>query len=571
MLSGRFRPLGGGEEVFSSLRVICCTSVDLKELTEKKFFNETLYDLLAEQTLEIPPLRRRKKDLSILVDYLVAHYSQELDKPVTSFDRKAYGEIMAYDWPGNMDELEVVVRRAVNLASFGKVALENLFIGVTPTIGKFSFNLLNLPKVKKLFISTWYPAALQLLTGVFFLYIFYLGFWGTQNPDKNVSLVLTWGIWEPMVVMSTIFAARIWCGICPIGAVSSLCSRNFSLKLSAPHFLRKYGYYIGGVGLGVIILSEVIFNMITSPRATAALIVSIAIPAVVFGLLYKRRVWCRYLCPLGKMIGVFSSASVIELRANYGICNNDCLTHSCYMGGKECQDGCPMFEGPFSLRSNLDCTLCANCIKNCPNQSPQINLRLPGYELWSSRRFEKTMAFLVPLIMGTQFFRGLENAGYLHHFLAIPANNSYLQVILLATITLLIFGVIKSVERFLLRGIPDKALDSTGMLSYGFLVMALAYEVAFHLERFLLMGGQLVPVLGRQLGFNWEGYGASGAPWAITTLQIMIIMAGGWGASAVLKRIYRSCFEISPEKPPVSWRIPVMLTAICYIWFFIAG
>jgi DNA-binding NtrC family response regulator len=569
--TGCFQPLGKGEDICSTVRIICCTSVDLQVLAENGFFNMDLYGLLAEQSLQVPPLRRRKKDLGLLVNYLIGHYSLQLGKSVTGVDQKAYHEIMAYDWPGNMDELEVVVRRAVNLAADEKLAPEDIFIGLTPTIGKFTFNLLQLKKIKKLFASPWYPAAVQLVSGAFFLYIFYLGFWGTQHPDSNASLVLAWGIWEPLVIISTIFAARIWCGICPVGAVSSLCSQFLSLKLPVPQLLRKYGFYLSGLGLGIIVWSEVANHMITSPRATAFLIASIALSGLIFGLIFKRRAWCRYLCPLGKMVGVFAGASMLELRANYGICNNDCISHSCYTGGKECTNGCPMFEGPFSLRSNLDCVLCGNCIKNCPNQSPQVNLRLPGFELWSSRRFEKPVIFMVPLIMGTQFFRGLGGAGYFHNFMNGPIDQALMLLILLMAVTLLVFLAFRSAERFILRELPDKNENSAGILSYGLLFMAVSFEMAFHVERLLLLGGQILPVLGRQFGFNWEAFGASGSLWAITSLQVMFVLLGSWGSSVVLKRIYLAGFEDQPEKIPISWRLPVILTTISYIWLFVAG
>ena len=207
--AGRFLPLGIGEEVYSAVRIICCTSADLATMAEKGLFSQELYGLIAEQALEVPTLRRRKKDLGLLVDYLVEHYSRQLGKTVTGVNQKGYSEIMAYDWPGNMDELEVVVRRAVNLANYEKLAPEDLFIGLTPTIDKFTFNLLQLESVKRLFKNSWFPTSVQLVSGVFFLYIFYLGFWGTQNPESNVSLVLAWGIWEPAVIISTINALTL--------------------------------------------------------------------------------------------------------------------------------------------------------------------------------------------------------------------------------------------------------------------------------------------------------------------------------------------------------------------------
>jgi transcriptional regulator with AAA-type ATPase domain len=185
MRSGSFVPLGSGGEIYSSVRIVCCTTVDLQTMAEKGLFNKDLYDLLAEQTLLVPPLRRRKKDLGLLVDYLLAHYSRQLGKSVTGIDDEVYSEIMSNDWPGNMDELEIVVRRATNLAANEKLAPEDLFIGLTPTTSRPTFNLLRLGKVKKLFESGWYPTGVQFLSGAFFLYIFYLGFWGSAAAGQQ--------------------------------------------------------------------------------------------------------------------------------------------------------------------------------------------------------------------------------------------------------------------------------------------------------------------------------------------------------------------------------------------------
>ena len=101
--------------------------------------------------------------------------------------------------------------------------------------------------------------------------------------------------------------------------------------------------------------------------------------------------------------------------------------------------------------------------------------------------------------------------------------------------------------------------------------MAASFEMAYHLERLLLFGGQILPVLGRQFGMNWEAFGASGAPWAITTLQVIIVLLGGWGSSIVLSRIYRSALDEKHAKTPRSWRLPALLVTIGYVWLFIAG
>ena len=143
--------------------------------------------------------------------------------------------------------------------------------------------------------------------------------------------------------------------------------------------------------------------------------------------------------------------------------------------------------------------------------------------------------------------------------------------LLLTVVTAVIFLAFKSFERLMLQTISAKKRVSGGILSYGFLFIAVAFEVAYHLERLLLLGGQILPVLGRQFGMNWENFGASGAPWAITTLQVMLVLAGGLGSSVVLKRIYRSFFNEDPAGIPFAWRLPAILATICYIWLFIAG
>jgi len=70
---------------------------------------------------------------------------------------------------------------------------------------------------------------------------------------------------------------------------------------------------------------------------------------------------------------------------------------------------------------------------------------------------------------------------------------------------------------------------------------------------------------------NWEAYGASGSPWAITTLQVVVVLLGGWGASIVLSRIYWSVLDKDKAKTPYSWRLPAILITIGYTWLFIAG
>jgi polyferredoxin len=498
-------------------------------------------------------------------------YSEQAGKSVTGIELDAYKSIMSYDWPGNTDELKVVIRRAVSLVRGGRLTPEDILIGMAPQVtGRLSFNLLKLDRVRQLFQSSAFPDSAQLVAAFFIMLIIFLGFFGSQTSGFNASLELAWGLWEPLVVLSCILAAAVWCAVCPIGALSSLISRKYGLSRNIPSFIRNYGVYLSAVGLGFIFLSEVVFNMLFSPRATAGLILSITLPAVMLALIYRRRVWCRFLCPLGKLVGFLSRCSFLELRANNNICNNDCTENSCYVGHKG-REGCPVFEAPFALNSNQNCIMCGNCIKNCSNQSPALNLRVPGQELWNFRKPDLTMALLGPLLMGTQLFRGLEKGGYFHYGVAVLNQKWLFYTAFMAISIFLAFVFVKTAGRVVFDALNTTPREKSGLMGYAFVPLVVAFELGFHFERLISRGGQLLPTLGRQLGFNWVFLGANIGPWLVKACQILLILIGVLAARAVLKRLLRSRLQTAMQHLAWQQHGPIWLLGAVYIGLFWTG
>ena len=566
--NGRFQPLGDQTFIHSSVRVMATSSIDINQRVQDGRFNKQLFDILGKnQILTVPPLRKRKKDLRQLAEYLIEYYSRKAGKSIDGIDLDAYKSIMAYDWPGNTDELGTVIRRAVNLAQSNRLIPEDILIGTTPLAAeRLSFNLLNVDRIRRLFQSSAFPGSAQLVAALFFLLIIYLGFFGTQTQSHDVSLELTWGLWEPLVILSCILSARIWCAICPVGASSSIISHKFGLNRNVPSFIRNYGSYLAIAGIVAIFWSEVVFNMPFSPRATAILILSISVPALILALVYKRRIWCRFLCPLGKLVGFLSRCSILELRANQNICNNDCMENSCYVG-KDHQAGCPVFEAPFILHNNQDCILCGNCIKNCANQVPALNLRIPGQELWTFRKPDLTMAILVSVIMGTQLFRGLETNRYFHKFAFTQTQPWIFYSVLIIISTLLAFLFIKAAGNTVMSSKNTLSSRITqNLVAYAFVPMVVIFELSFHFERLISRGGQFLPALGRQLGVDWDFLMVSMSPWWIKFHQIAFILVGVLASRAVLKNILR-LYEDSP-KLRLSFRHQwsILLLAGAYIY-----
>jgi transcriptional regulator with PAS, ATPase and Fis domain len=108
-----FEKIGGIHTVKVDVRVIAATNRTLKELIKKGEFREDLYYRLNVVELTIPPLRKRKDDLPLLINHLIVSLNRQLGKKVKGIYKNAENILTAYDWPGNIRELENVLERAM--------------------------------------------------------------------------------------------------------------------------------------------------------------------------------------------------------------------------------------------------------------------------------------------------------------------------------------------------------------------------------------------------------------------------------------------------------------------------
>lgn len=107
--------VGGNKLKKIDVRIIAATNKNLEELVRKNLFREDLYYRLNVMTLNVPPLRSRKEDISLLADFLKSKLSRALNKYVEGISKEAIKYLMNYNWPGNVRELENIIERAINL------------------------------------------------------------------------------------------------------------------------------------------------------------------------------------------------------------------------------------------------------------------------------------------------------------------------------------------------------------------------------------------------------------------------------------------------------------------------
>src|SRR6202163_1932163 len=122
----KFMHLCGVHEIQADVRIIAATNVDLKQLVREGRFRDDLFYRLNVITVELPPLRQRKEDIPLLVEFFLKRYAEENGRAVPRITPEALRPLMAYSWPGNVRELENVIERAVVLSSGPEISMDLL-------------------------------------------------------------------------------------------------------------------------------------------------------------------------------------------------------------------------------------------------------------------------------------------------------------------------------------------------------------------------------------------------------------------------------------------------------------
>ena len=122
----RFMHLGGIQEIQVDVRIIAATNIDLRHMVREGRFREDLFYRLNVITVELPPLRQRKEDIPLLVEFFLRKYAEENGRPAPRVTPEALRPLMAYSWPGNVRELENVIERAVVLSSGPEISMDLL-------------------------------------------------------------------------------------------------------------------------------------------------------------------------------------------------------------------------------------------------------------------------------------------------------------------------------------------------------------------------------------------------------------------------------------------------------------
>lgn len=130
----RIRPVGGDREIEVDIRLVCATNENLEQAVAEGRFREDLYHRINEFTIYMPQLRERGNDLFLFADLFIRQANEELQRNVEGFDASAAEMLVSNSWPGNLRQLNNVMKRAVLLTRGRLITTAELSQAMGPTL-----------------------------------------------------------------------------------------------------------------------------------------------------------------------------------------------------------------------------------------------------------------------------------------------------------------------------------------------------------------------------------------------------------------------------------------------------
>ncbi|WP_053239680.1 4Fe-4S binding protein [Pleomorphomonas koreensis] len=212
------------------------------------------------------------------------------------------------------------------------------------------------------------------------------------NPTLFLRYML-WGIWFPLVFLSVIVLGRLWCGtLCPMGAASELANK-YGLQRAIPGWIKWEG--TPALSFIIMTLYGQTLGVRDHPEAAAGLFGGTMLLAIAIGGLYGRnkRVWCRHLCPIGRVLGLYSRLGAVQFAPKVLLGGGDAYTE---------RGACPTMIDLPRKRESRHCIECFRCVNPKAAGSMRLELRRPGVEVEEIRdhRANKAEAWFLFLDTG---------------------------------------------------------------------------------------------------------------------------------------------------------------------------
>jgi heme/copper-type cytochrome/quinol oxidase subunit 2 len=388
---------------------------------------------------------------------------------------------------------------------------------------------------------------------VFYLFIL-SSLWGSPVGNRNIAIIFVWILW--WFVLKAIIVplgGRIWCMVCPLPAPSEWLSRK---SFTAVRYIKKpfrtlhhrftgmqkdWPKLMDNIWLqNILFLALISFGiiLITRPIATALLFLVILVMSMLLALIYRRRAFCQYLCPVGGFLGTYSMASMTELRA---VDLETCKKHkekSCYAGGPEGW-ACPWKQYIGTMKRNNYCGLCTECIKSCPKDNVGVFIRPFGSDR-KLKGYDEMFNVIIMLVVAIVFSVTMSGPwGVIKDAANVTESRQILPfLIYVALIWILALGLFPGIFALVARaarrlaGSQESKQTFILRLAYMLVPVGIFAWIAFSLPMLMVNYGYILNVLSDPLGLGWNLFGTANYPYNpfypdwIPLIQGVIMLAG---------------------------------------------
>lgn len=473
---------------------------------------------------------------------------------------------------------------------------DNLF-GIIPL--NWRFELTKYKLIRALFKSRWFPflfIVVNLFIFVIILIASYVG--GLSAGHTNFGIMIVWILWWVLLMVLFVpIVGRFWCMVCPFPFIGDWLQRgklvgvgrekSWGLNKKWPKRFRN----LWPVSV-ILLVCTFFFGFFTvKPLATFVLLALIIIGAIAFALIFEKRSFCLYVCPVSGFQGLYANFSAFEVRVKDP---NICLDHTpktCYVGNENGY-GCPWLEQPFDLNRNTYCGLCTECFKTCPHDNMAFNIRPFGTdflterkrtdEFYNRRGLDEAFKSLTMIGILFAFFitmqgpygwmkemaRGVDLQGYGLFLTAYSVLN-----FLLVPGLFLLFSYLSKVASGN-KQVPVRSIFVE--FSYCLIPIGIARWIAFSLGILLPNGSYLFGVISDPFSWGWNLFGTANYPWTpyLTDLlpyfQTFVLLIG---LAFSLEYGYRFAKRLyTTEKEAIRGWIPMLIfltgISVFFLWLF---
>jgi len=413
------------------------------------------------------------------------------------------------------------------------------------------FELTRSPLIKSALKNRTPQLAVLVLMLAGFLFAIMAGLIGTPVGNHNFSIAFVWIAWWAVLILVAVpFFGRGWCAVCPIPVVGDWLQRGAVLEPSPkkPNWLnwrvpaRFRNMWMQNISFTLVALFSSV--ILTTPVVTSVVLAAMLFLAIGLSMVFERRAFCRYLCPVGGFIGLYAQTAPMELRIKDKKTCVKCVGKPCY-NGSELGAGCLWDVFPGGLTKNTYCGLCMECIRTCPHDNIAVNLRPFSTDLATPTR-KLDEAFKAFIMVGAALIyayvlMGSNGAVKLAAYNVFTPEWFIYAAVFLAFIFVLLPGLY-----WLVAQSGNVALPVSGkrfaMASTPLIPLGLMFWVAFSLSFVLTNATYILTALSDPLGLGWNLFGTAAIAWQpllsslVTPAQTLALVGGlVWAARTAQK------------------------------------